>query len=147
MNALLKPEVIWFFIGLILILLEFPIPGIFIVFFGLGSWVVSIVCLFIDISLFIQLSVFLVSSVVLLIMLRSYLQKLFGINTVTDMDEQDEFIGQEGVVVREISGTNPGKIELNGTTWDARSSEKISVGERVKIVGRQSIKFTVEPIK
>ena len=147
MDTFLKPEVIWFLIGLVLILLEFPIPGIFILFFGLGSWLVSITCLFIDISLTIQLSLFLVSSILLLVLFRSHLQRLFGVNTVNDMDEQDEFIGAECVVTEKISAHSPGKIELNGTMWVARSTEEITVGSRVQITGRDSIKFTVEPIK
>jgi len=31
-----KPEIIWFFIGLLLALLEFGIPGLIILFFGIG---------------------------------------------------------------------------------------------------------------
>jgi len=147
MDTFLKPEVIWFFFGLVLILLEFPLPGIFILFFGLGSWLVSITCLFIAISLTLQLSIFLISSVLLLVLFRSHLQRLFGVNTVNDMDEQDDFIGAECVVTVKISAHSPGKIELNGTMWVARSAEDIPVGSRVQITGRESIKFTVEPLK
>ena len=42
----LKPEVIWCLVGLVLLLLEFILPGLIIFFFGLGAWVVAAVCLF-----------------------------------------------------------------------------------------------------
>ena len=31
------PEIIWFIIGLILIIMEFTVPGILTIFFGIGS--------------------------------------------------------------------------------------------------------------
>ena len=39
----LTPELIWFLIGLVLIILEFGIPGVVTVFFGIGAWLVSFV--------------------------------------------------------------------------------------------------------
>jgi len=33
---------IWFIAGLVLILLEFVVPGVILVFFGAGAWVVAL---------------------------------------------------------------------------------------------------------
>ena len=41
----LTPEIIWFLVGLVLLILEFAMPGLIIGFFGVGAWVVAIVCL------------------------------------------------------------------------------------------------------
>ena len=40
----ISPEIIWFVIGFVLILVEFAIPGLIVIFFGLGAWVVSFTC-------------------------------------------------------------------------------------------------------
>jgi len=41
----LKPELIWFLAGLLLLLLEFAAPGLIVFFFGVGACIVAIVCL------------------------------------------------------------------------------------------------------
>ncbi len=146
METFLKPEVIWFIIGLALILMEFLTPGFYVIFFGFGAWVVATVSIFIDVSLSWQLLLFLVSSILMLFFLRTHLQKLFGVNTVNDMDEEDEFIGEEGVVTEKITKNGMGKIELRGSHWDARAQCDIEVGTRVRVTARDSIRFTVEPV-
>ena len=146
MDTFFKPEVIWFILGLVLILMEFATPGFYVIFFGFGAWVVSAVSLFVEVSLTWQLLLFLVSSILMLVFLRTHLQNLFGVNTVNDMDEEDEFIGEEGVVIEKITINGMGKIELRGTQWDARAKSDIDVGTRVKVTGRDSIRFTVEPL-
>ncbi len=146
METFLKPEVVWFVIGLILIMMEFLTPGFYVIFFGLGAWAVSGVSLFAEMPLTWQLALFLVSSVLMLVFMRSHLQNLFGVNTVNDMDEKDEFIGEEGVVIEKITINGMGKIELRGTQWDARANSDIEVGTRVRVTARDSIRFTVEPL-
>jgi len=34
-----NPTLIWFFIGLVLLIAEFSVPGVILVFFGIGAWV------------------------------------------------------------------------------------------------------------
>ncbi len=65
LDILLKPQFIWFLVGLILLLLEFINPGIVIIFFGIGAWIIAFVCLFIDISINLQLSLFLIISILI----------------------------------------------------------------------------------
>ncbi|HED11944.1 MAG TPA: NfeD family protein [Caldithrix abyssi] len=146
METFLKPEVVWFVIGLILIMMEFLTPGFYVIFFGFGAWAVSGVSLFAEMPLTWQLALFLVSSVLMLVFMRSHLQNLFGVNTVNDMDEKDEFIGEEGVVIEKITINGMGKIELRGTQWAARANSDIEVGTRVRVTARDSIRFTVEPL-
>ena len=42
----LRPELIWFFIGLLLLFVEMIVPGLIIAFFAFGAWVVAVVHLF-----------------------------------------------------------------------------------------------------
>ena len=57
-----KPEIIWFFIGLLLALLEFGIPGLIILFFGIGAWVTALSCMLFDVGLNGQIIIFIISS-------------------------------------------------------------------------------------
>jgi len=146
LNEWLRPEIIWFLIGLVLLVLEFSAPGLIIAFFGVGAWVVALVTLFVDISLTTQLLIFLVTSVFMLIFLRKSLKKVFKLESIEDQNEQEDFIGKRAVVTVKISANNPGKVELNGTAWEAESDVDIAKGEPVHIVDRRSITLIVEPI-
>lgn len=47
-----EPAMVWFLIGLVLIVSEFAVPGLVIIFFGLGAWATALALLAIDMSLF-----------------------------------------------------------------------------------------------
>ena len=73
----LKPEVIWFVVGVVLLIMEFAVPGLIIFFFGVGAWIVALVCFLTDISLNAQLLIFISSSVLCLLCLRKWLKSIF----------------------------------------------------------------------
>jgi len=145
LNEWLKPEIIWFVIGLVLLIMEFSSPGLIIAFFGLGAWIVAGVTLFIDISLTTQLVIFLISSILLLVTLRKGLRKVFKLDSIVPQNEEDDFIGQHAVVTKKISPNEPGKVEFKGADWEAESEIELAVGAHVTIIGRESIKFIVKP--
>jgi membrane protein implicated in regulation of membrane protease activity len=64
-----EPAMVWFLIGLILIVSEFAVPGLVIIFFGLGAWAAALALLAIDMSLFFQIVIFLVVSITSLLVL------------------------------------------------------------------------------
>jgi len=51
MEILSDPAVIWFLIGLGLLLLELVLPGLVILFFGAGAWVTALACVLHDFNL------------------------------------------------------------------------------------------------
>ena len=55
----LNIPLIWFILGLVLLLGEFVMPGLVIFFFGIGAWVVAILTIFFDISINLQLIIYL----------------------------------------------------------------------------------------
>ena len=72
------PPLIWFLVGLGLVLMEFMIPGTITVFFGFGAWIAALTTwLGFTSSLAWQLIVFSVSSVLLLLLLRRRLRDQF----------------------------------------------------------------------
>ncbi|MDH3976750.1 MAG: NfeD family protein [Deltaproteobacteria bacterium] len=144
-----KPELIWFIIGLILLLMELALPGLVMFFFGVGAWIVSLVCFAADISLNVQLITFLVSSLLLLAMLRSQLKSLFygyGSQKEDMSHDMDELIGETARVIKEIGPGIKGRVELHGTGWDAKADEKIVQGAMVKVVDKESITLKVKKI-
>lgn len=149
MNELFKPSLIWFIIGLVLILSEFVLPGIVLLFFGVGAWVVCIICLVADISLNTQLVIFLVSSVLLLIFLRKWLKTMFvGKTTESSSDRtREEFVGKNAIVTKKIEPGIPGRVEIRGTQWNAESDSTIEESQPVEIVDMDNITLIVKPIK
>jgi len=143
------PEGWWALIGLVLILSEFMLPGLIIIFFGMGALLVALICLFVDLSLTMQLIVFVVSSIVMLVSLRRWMKRIFvgkkegqgGSETVC------EFVGELAVVKTKIEPSLPGKIVLHGTNWSAEADAAIEEGAAVRIVGQRNITLKVEPVK
>ena len=145
----LRPEIIWFLIGLVLLILEFVMPGLIIFFFGVGAWVVALICLITDIGINTQLIIFIVSSVLSLLCLRKWLKGIFIGHIVSkqDMTENlEEFVGQKAVVKEKIMPKAGGKVEFHGTNWSAIADEEIAEGTVVKIIGKDNITLKVRTL-
>ena len=145
-NILSRPELFWFFAGLVLFLLELVIPGFFIFFFGLGAWVTAMVCLIGEPGTNTQIIIFAVTSVLSLVALRKMIQrKFFDSKNNLSEDVEDEFTGKAGIVTALIGPDMKGKVEFKGTTWDAESKSEIKEGQRVTIINKINFTLIVEP--
>ncbi len=143
----LRPEVIWTIVGLVLLLMEFIVPGLIIFFFGVGAFVVAGVCFFVDPPLDIQLLIFIVASVASLITLRRWIKGVFKGYSSDKKDmahDIEEFIGQTAVVIGEIAPGSTGKVEFRGTNWSAQSDVTLEKGTTVEIVGRSGLTLKVK---
>lgn len=132
----------WFIAGVILILAEFSVPGVFICFFGIGALLTGVaVWIFPDMSFTLSLLVFTVLSVGFLFSCRRFIPKSFrGTKKVDSSNiEEDDVVGAEAVVTEEVSPDAPGKVEFRGSVWTARADRRIAVGERVKIRERKNL--------
>lgn len=145
----LQPYLVWFVVGIVMLLLETAAPGLIIAFFGVGAILVGTLCLFLDLSLNAQLAIFIASSLLLLILLRKYLKSVFTghVNAKQEADQElQEFVGDKAVVIKEIKGGMKGRVELRGTQWDAEAAEDIAEGAMVEITGKDSITLKVKAI-
>lgn len=140
-----EPVIAWFVIGLACIVAEFALPGLIIVFFGVGAWVVALVLLAVDLNLLLQLLVFIFSSVAALWLLR----RRFVSKGVLSDDMTEEFIGASAQVREPLTRGQPGKVYFKGTVWKAetQSHEQLEVDQYVQITGMRSIVLLVEPFK
>ncbi len=146
-----SPELIWFLVGLALVLSEFMLPGIILVFFGLGAWVTAVTSwIGLTPGWSSQLLTFAIASVVLLILLRRWFRNRF-IGYVGDDhgldDNIDEFKGANVLVTADIHPEHDnGAVEFKGARWKARSSSSIAANQRAEIVSVDGIALVVKPV-
>ncbi|MBN1804051.1 MAG: NfeD family protein [Sedimentisphaerales bacterium] len=145
----LTPEIIWFLVGLVLLIMELILPGLIIAFFGVGAWIVALVCLITDVSLNIQLTIFIISSILSLLCLRRWLKGIFLGHSGSKQnlkENLEEFIGQKAVVKEKIVPKAGGKVEFHGTNWLAQADEEIAEGTMVQIIGKDNITLKVKSL-
>jgi len=144
-------EIVWSVLGLIFIFIEFFIPGLVIVFFGVGALITAVATWSgLTPSLPLQLLIFIVSSVLFLVLLRKYVKRTFLGKTLGEEDGRN-FNIEIGKIVPVIESIQPGKVggkvRYQGTNWSARAPERIEPGESVKITGCENITLMVEKVK
>ena len=148
----LKPELIWFLVGLVLLVFEFIMPGLIIGFFGVGAWIVAIICLlsaYVTGSINAQLIIFIIASVLSLLLLRKWLKGIFigHVKSKQDMTEDlNEFVGERVVVKEKITPKAGGKVELHGTNWEAEADEEIVEGTVVEIIAKDNLTLKVKVV-
>lgn len=144
----LRPELIWFFIGLVLLFVEMIVPGLIVAFFAFGAWVVAAVGLFTPLTVNQQLALFIMTSVLSLALARSWLKNLFTGYVSSRSDgsvDLGEFVGQRAMVIQRISPKMPGRVEFHGTTWPATADREIVEGSVVEIVAKDNLTLKVKP--
>ncbi|MEO0415034.1 MAG: NfeD family protein [Verrucomicrobiota bacterium] len=137
---------IWFLIGLGLILAEFAVPGVVLVFFGVAAWIVAIFDWIGVDSLTVQLLIFSISSVLLLFVARRYVKSWFrGDEKGGGADLESEFVGKVVTVVAPIAANDYGKVELKGAQWKAFSTAALKAGDLAQVTQRDGLCLHVEP--
>lgn len=146
MMATMNPALIWFLAGLVMVLAEFALPGIILVFLGLGAWVTSFFYWmgWVE-SEGAQTAVFAISSLVLLIGLRRLFKDWFMGRSLNGSAEVDleEFLGRKARAVDGIPAGGTGKVEFKGVHWSAYSDDAVLTGEAVVITGRDGLALRV----
>jgi membrane protein implicated in regulation of membrane protease activity len=142
------PELIWFLVGLALILLEFAVPGVVLAFFGAGAWLAALTTWTgLTDGVAAQLWVFAISSLLLLMLLRRRIRARLSGYTSDTQDPNvnlDEFRGQKVTVLAAIApGRTGGRVEYKGAGWAAVAETALDVGEQAVIVGKDGITLEV----
>lgn len=142
----------WIFLagGIILMLLEFALPGGVALFLGASGVMIGVLRL---IGLLGDpvwaITAWLLTSIGLTIAIRPFIKKYFKPETYTKIADEDyEAMDQVAVVVREINeDDNSGRIRFDGATWNARSMKgRIQAGREVAIRYRDNTTWVVEAI-
>ena len=140
---------LWIIAGIVLIVLEFAVPGMVLVFLGAGALLVAVlVWLGLIESWTAAVTTWFVSSIVLLAGLRSFFYRFMpgeeeeGASTDEDADAYGEVVD----VAETITPDAPGRIRYRGTTWDAACYDNtLEAGSKARIVYRDNLVWVVEP--
>ena len=137
----------WLAVGLVLVALEVSVAsGFYILFFGVSAIVISVLSLFgIAGPLWVQLLLFSVLSVVLLLFVRSPLQRWIQPDRASP--EIDSLVGETGVALDDMPPGEMSRVELRGTVWSARniSAEMLPTGHRCVVVRVDRLTLLVTP--
>lgn len=149
---IISPVLLWFVLGTALLIIELFVPGIVLVFFGIGAWLVALATYFqVTSSIESQLLLFAISSTVLLVGLRRFIKaQLSGyVSNVQDPSRNlDEFIGREVTVLHHVApGKHDGQVEFKGTVWGAVSDEHIKKDETAFIESVDGIVLKIKKQK
>jgi inner membrane protein len=142
----MNPAMIWFLGGLVMVLAEFAMPGIILIFLGLGAWVTSFALWmgWIE-STSAQTMLFAISSVGLLVGLRRLFKSWLMGRSLAGTAEVDleEFLGKRAKALTDIPANGTGKVEFKGVQWNALSDSPVSAGATVIITGREGLALRV----
>jgi membrane protein implicated in regulation of membrane protease activity len=140
----------WIIFGAVLMLLEILLPGLVVVFLGLGAWVVALALKLGWVEGWMMAgTLWFISSLVLIIGLRGLITRFLPGDTDkgSELDEDLDAFGKVVEVVEEVSPENEdGRIRFQGSSWPAVSEDgSIPAGNRAKIIARQNLVWVVEP--
>ena len=140
---------IWFVAGALLMLTELAIPGLVVVFLGLGAMLVALGrwlhLLEGEISSF---TAWFIISLVLVISLRQLLARFVPAETSYQSPEED--LNAQGTVVEVLEAVDDqhrdGRIRFQGSSWPATCLEgSIASGEKARLLYRDNMVWVVEP--
>lgn len=137
---------IWIVLGAILLGAEVIIAADFwLVFFGASALVVGLVGAFgVALSAPFQWMSFAALAVLGLWLYRGPLKKRLG---RVDREMGPELVGESAIARSDLKPGERGKVELRGTTWDARNegADSIAEGKRCTVVHVDGLTLTVRP--
>ena len=141
---------IWLGSGFFLMAIEFLVPGLVMVFVGLGALTVALAMFlgYID-SVLQQFLFFFISSTIYLLSLRFLVLSFVPTNKRQEnIDEDEVVIGEIVEIISDIKPDEIGRVEHSGSSWQARSEggQIILKGQQAKIVGRDNITWIVQKI-
>lgn len=135
---------IWLAAAIIFIIIEAVTVGLTTIWFAAGA-LVALVLALIKVGVGVQVAVFLILSLVLLATTRKiFVNKL---KTGSEKTNVDALVGEEAVVLEDITPFNTGLVKVKGQNWTAIAADKdasILKGSTVKIKAIEGVKLIVE---
>ena len=134
-----SPAVAWATIGLMLTIFELFVPGTYLIWFGLASFVVSFYVWFTGVGITDQLIVFAIFSAIFAF-LGLYVYKAIFERTKTDDKYKDlndpakQYIGRLVTLTQNVDDNNT-KVKIGDTVWLAYSEQDLKKGDKAKVTG------------
>jgi membrane protein implicated in regulation of membrane protease activity len=140
MEAGMQPEWWhWAVLGIGLIIAELAVPAFFIVWFGLGALLVSVVVLVApSLGLTAQLLTWTVASVAMVVIWFRIFKP--GMHKTRIGMSDSNIVGEVGMLTRDVEPYQKGQVRfqkplVGSESWECISDEVIKSGERVKVLG------------
>lgn len=135
----------WALVSIICLILELTNGDFFIMCFAIGAAVTAILSAF-GFGFYAQLIIFAAASVLCIFFVRPFALKYLHGNRKERLSNADALIGRTGRVSEDIQAGGYGRVAIDGDDWKAVSADgsAISMGQNVRVVGRESIIITVE---
>ena len=134
-----SPVVNWVIAGLALSLLELIVPGVYLIWFGLAAFVVSIAVYFMPLEFTTQLIVFAIASGIFAVIGVAVYRYIFSKAQVPAEyknlnNTAEQYVGQL-VTVAEDTADNRTKVKIGDTYWLASCQKPFKQGDTAKVVG------------
>ncbi len=142
---------IWLIAGVLLMLSEFLVPGLVVIFLGFAAILIALArWMGLINSLLDSFTYWFVLTVAIILTLRGFVARFAsGDATSNPSDENEEAYGKIVKVTEEVdSNHDEGRIQFRGTTWKARCDFGWAIpGQQVQIVRRENLVWIVHPIE
>ncbi|MCB1158524.1 MAG: NfeD family protein [Leptospiraceae bacterium] len=145
----IDPMYLWIILGVVLIVLEFGIPGTFVSFVGVSAIITGLLYGLFHFSFLNQIIILSTLSFLLIFIGGTMLRKFFPPNrTFKPLSVNEEFGKIVPVINKVRIKKKGGKVKYQGTVWEAVSfEEEIEEGQYAKLISRNNLTFLVEKAK
>ena len=126
------------------IVLEMFTSGFFILCFAIGG-LAALASSFFG-GIYVQLAAFAIVSGVSIFLVRPFALRYLHFNREPVPSNADAIIGREAFVSQDIPANGYGRVAIDGDDWKATANSDIKKGEKVKIIGRESIILTCQAL-
>jgi membrane protein implicated in regulation of membrane protease activity len=129
----------WAVLGIGLVIAELAVPAFFIVWFGLGALLVSIVVLVApSLSLTAQLLTWTLASVAMVVLWFRIFKP--GMHKTKVGMADSNIVGEVGMLIRDVEPFQKGQVRfqkplVGSEVWECIADEAIKSGERVRVLG------------
>ncbi|WP_404712099.1 NfeD family protein [Sphingomonas sp. MMS24-J13] len=133
----------WLIAGMVLIIAEFVVPGVYLIWFGIAALITAVVALTVDPGLPVELGLFAFSSVASVLVGRYFIARTLMISDDPLLNERTaRLIGRKVIVTAPIVH-GEGRVRVGDSEWIATGPDA-DVGDRVQIVGASGGRLMVE---
>ena len=134
---------IWLALTIVFVIIEVATTDISSIWFAAGALVSTLAAWIAPDSFMLQAIVFAAVTVVTMYFTKPILTKYLTKETPTNMDM---YIGRNATVTASIAPEKPGRAQIGGLSWQAKSDGVINKGEMCRIVKIEGVSLVVEKI-
>ncbi|MFO7650882.1 MAG: NfeD family protein [bacterium] len=134
---------LWIMAGLAMVVLEMIVPGLIIIWFGIGAIAAGLVAFLVP-NPYVQFGVFVVVSGALVLFSQRIARRIT--HAEPELVGANRMAGALGLVVADIEPPALGRVKVMGEEWRAEASGPIAAGTQVKVTAVSGTRLVVEPV-